>query len=58
MFDHRPSPWESLPEVVIPEMNGGRVNIALPPGLYMSFQSILVQMLSNENVVNVFFWLL
>ena len=38
----RPSPFGSLPEVVISELNGGRVIIAVPPGLYMSLHSISV----------------
>ena len=42
MCEHQPSPWGSLPEVVIPELNGGRVIITVPPGLYMSLQSISV----------------
>ena len=42
MYDHLPNPWGSLPKVVIPELNGGRVIIAVPPGLYMSLQSIAV----------------
>ena len=42
IYDHQPSPWGSLPEVVIPELNGGRVIITVPPGLYISLQSIFV----------------
>ena len=42
MYDHLPNPWESLPELVIPELNGGRVIIAVPPGLYISLQSMSV----------------
>ena len=38
----RPSPFGSLPEVVILELNGGRVTITVPPGLYMSLHSISV----------------
>ena len=42
MYDHLPNPWGSLPEVVISELNGKRVIIAVPPGLYMSLKSISV----------------
>ena len=42
MYDHRPSPFESLPEVVILELNGGRVMIAVHSGLYMSLYSMCV----------------
>ena len=34
--------WRSLSGDVIPELNGGRVIIAVPPGLYMSLQSIYI----------------
>ena len=42
MYNHLPIPWGSLPGVVIPELNSGRVIIAVPLGLYMSLQSIAV----------------
>ena len=42
MYEHLLNPWGSLPEVVIPELNSGRVIIAVPLGLYMSLQSIAV----------------
>ena len=42
MYNHLPIPWGSLQGVVIPELNSGRVIIAVPLGLYMSLQSIAV----------------
>ena len=33
MYDYLPNPWESLPELVIPEMDGDKVKITKPPGL-------------------------
>ena len=42
IYDHLPNSWGTLPELVIPELNGGRVKIEVSPGLYISLHSISV----------------
>ena len=42
IYDHLPNPWGTQPELVIPELNGGRVKIEVPPSLYISLHSISV----------------
>ena len=42
MYDHLPSTWGSLPEVVIPELSGWSVMIAVPPGWYTLLHSVNV----------------
>ena len=42
MYNHLPSPRGSLPDLLMPELNGWRVIIAVPPGLYKSLYSISV----------------
>ena len=42
IYDHLPNQWGSLPELMIPELNEGIFNIAVPPGLYILLHSISV----------------
>ena len=42
IYDHLSNPWGTQPELVIPELNGGRVKIEVPPSLYISLHSISV----------------
>ena len=56
IYDHLPNQWGSLPELMIPELNEGIFNIAVPPGLYIYYSiQYLFQKLLYENVVSVFF---
>ena len=42
IYDHLPSSWGSLPEVMIPELIKWSGIIAVPPSLYELFHSISV----------------
>lgn len=42
IYDHLPGSWDSLPEVMIPELIEWSVTIAVPPSLFELFHSISI----------------